>query len=754
MCGALSASVTNPGICLERTPAPPATVSNCGDNTVTFNWTINYNTQCSSSYTFELLDSSMTPFFAQQYPCPTPSTGVITDSFVWPVDQNIPSGCYYGRVTFSSNWCNGSSCEIEDQALVSVIISEGAVLTLCKFLDVNGNHEYDEDESNPGSMEPEIPGWAFVIERPLGNPVIGPVYTDSSGCVSVCLPVLPSGASSTTYYVREIIPADQGWVQTAPYNPVTQQTINPVQIVVSPGQAVNLLFGNWQPITITGYKLLDQAPWPWISPHYVGPHGQENPVGYEPIPILQNPPVPNGCASPMQPNQEGISGVTISLYNGNGTQLVGSTTTNGSGEFFFGPLQWNTNFILVEEDCPDCPPSCDPCLPGMVSWPGCFVNTAATSPWAPGSPIFPPNADIMEIELPVPVIGNQIFGCNYFWNNHPSRVWGQFCPDITQSIELENLVINISKDGLPWPGGPANVNANLLYEMPVLPEEPEGLRPGIYSLTLPQAPKDCRWQVTQYCVDGEDQKVTTLPVGVNTIDIEVEAGQDLRVDFCLSCNVNERQCFMPVTFTQEGWHRFTDPNNGIIDNGMVYNKFPIAFKNSTFYGTALSNKLMVGKKGGYTITFDGTTSGLTRLGIFLPQTGPCGKLITSYVNPWSSTSAGALAGEVVALTMNVAYNDNRLMPRTPGYSLENFIIRKGLLKGKTVRVVLDIANRVLGGDAPGAYGLPDCAALVSILQSINSNYEFIDFNTFTDRDYLTKVGDPLASELVHNLVVP
>ena len=208
---------------------------------------------------------------------------------------------------------------------------------------------------------------------------------------------------------------------------------------------------------------------------------------------------------------------------------------------------------------------------------------------------------------------------------------------------------------------------------------------------------------------------------------------------CTACQVfaakpREQRCYLPVTFTQEGWHNVCDPNNTIIPGGMVFSKFKYAFANFLFYGTLYNNKMLVGKT--KIITYDSTTASLSRLCMFLPQTGSCGKLDRSYISPWAPTSAGSLAGEVIALTMNIAYNDQRLMPRTPGYDLEKFVLAKGLFRGKTVCQVLDIANRILSGDPPCWYGLSSCEVLVDILRAINANYEFVDMNTFNNGDYL------------------
>jgi hypothetical protein len=185
---------------------------------------------------------------------------------------------------------------------------------------------------------------------------------------------------------------------------------------------------------------------------------------------------------------------------------------------------------------------------------------------------------------------------------------------------------------------------------------------------------------------------------------------------------------------------------------MVYNRFSRAFANWMFYQIQVKNQLIVGRR--YTITFDGTTAGLTRLCMFLPTDGGCGALKRNYVNPWRSTEAGALATEAVALLMNIAYNDKRLMPRTPGYDLESFVLAKGRLKGRTVGQVMDITNQVLSGSPPCAYGLINCAELVSILEAINANYEFVDMDTFNDRGYLIPnrpFGEP---DPPHDPVVP
>ncbi|MCX6345289.1 MAG: ice-binding family protein [Armatimonadetes bacterium] len=226
-----------------------------------------------------------------------------------------------------------------------------------------------------------------------------------------------------------------------------------------------------------------------------------------------------------------------------------------------------------------------------------------------------------------------------------------------------------------------------------------------------------------------------------------------------------RRCFLPVTLTQQGWHNFCAPALGV-PGGLVYNKFPLVFARYGFFSAFYARQVIIGAPvnvitpGSHSITFTGTTSGLTQLCNFLPQTGPAERLWSSFINPsyllsrTGAKTSNVLAGEVLALTLNIAYNDMRLMPRSRGYDLEKFVLTKGIFKGKTVGQVWNIANAVLSGASPGTFGLTSTTALVSILQSINANYEFVNINTFIDRGYLlpnVPLGQPGPP---HPMIVP
>ncbi|MHB9037743.1 MAG: hypothetical protein ACYC64_13875 [Armatimonadota bacterium] len=202
--------------------------------------------------------------------------------------------------------------------------------------------------------------------------------------------------------------------------------------------------------------------------------------------------------------------------------------------------------------------------------------------------------------------------------------------------------------------------------------------------------------------------------------------------------------YLPVTFTQMGWR-----NQG---RSLIYSSWRYAFYNFTLYGRGRRNWLYAG--GIRTMSIEGSTTGLTTLVNWFPQTDPSVPLTCTqdYIIPVVIPHAGRLAGEVVALTMNVAFNDMRLMPRQTGYDLEEFVIASGPFKRCKVGYIWDIGNRVLGGEPPSRYGLPDYETLANVIAQINANYEFINLNTFIDRRFLIpnrSFGRPARAHYPH-----
>lgn len=196
----------------------------------------------------------------------------------------------------------------------------------------------------------------------------------------------------------------------------------------------------------------------------------------------------------------------------------------------------------------------------------------------------------------------------------------------------------------------------------------------------------------------------------------------------LEAQTTIRRSYQPVTFSQEGWSRQ--------GRDFVYSRWQYAFRNFNFYGVTRRNWLYVGHK--RTMSVEGSAAGLTSLMQFLPQTSEPRPLTVNqdYVIPIALLDAGVLAGEVVALTMNVAFNDTRMMPRYAGCDLELFKLRASPMKGKTVGQVLDVANRILGGEHPIRHGIASYREIAAIVRAVNCNYEFINYDTFIDRGFL------------------
>ena len=590
---------------------------------------------------------------------------------------------------------------------------------ICKFNDLDGDGQCDNDEG-------PLADWEFTVKSPLG--ATATTKTGANGYTDYFTG--PAGQ----YEVTEVVPP--GWVKT------TQGGQNPFIVDAAGCEAFDVLVGNRQPICLTGQVRLDMAPWPWMESHWVGPCGQENQAGWEPGP----------CQDPLV--VEGIAGVPVELWH-NGIKLS-TTVTDGDGKFAFCDIPYRPDYQIKTTSHAAVKPCCDPDIPNLDAccirpdWPGAFICTVAMSATARD---FVTPCDL-DLNLPPPTVVNQQYGCNYFYQRWPCRIWGIVHPASGESTPpcVEITVEKQCSEGgpwMPWTGTPASCSGCGFYEVPVIDVEPGGIRHGCpaldcrYRLTAPPPGGGRPWSVTTCCEGPHcDVRITPDTAGPGSVSVEVDVcpGTDVRIDFFLSADT-ERQCYLPVTLTQQDWRDLANPNTPGIPNGMLYTKFPIAFELFTHYGTPYTTTIVAGKT--KTLKFTGTTSSLTRLASFFPQTGPPGKLKYNYSDP-ATTTAGVLAGEVLALTLNVGYNDMRVMPRSPGYDLEKFIVKYGFFRGRTVGDVLDIAHRVLGGDPLAWYGIPDYDTLVETLQAINANYQMSDINTFNDRGYLERTDPPSA----------
>jgi hypothetical protein len=130
------------------------------------------------------------------------------------------------------------------------------------------------------------------------------------------------------------------------------------------------------------------------------------------------------------------------------------------------------------------------------------------------------------------------------------------------------------------------------------------------------------------------------------------------------------------------------------------------------------------------------------LDAFLPAGGPSTTLAADATNP-TSTAAGTLAGQVLALTLNVAFDSTTAsasgtcrFPRTATIALRDLIYNDASspLNGDSVATILTKANAFLSRAAPGC----SAANFTTAIDRINSNFD----NCSSNNGYL-KVA-PLA----------
>jgi hypothetical protein len=103
---------------------------------------------------------------------------------------------------------------------------------------------------------------------------------------------------------------------------------------------------------------------------------------------------------------------------------------------------------------------------------------------------------------------------------------------------------------------------------------------------------------------------------------------------------------------------------------------------------------------------------------FLPQGGSAGVLTSNATNPTTS-SAGVLAGQVLALRLSVDFS-NAGITRA---GLANLKLVSGELAGYTVAQVLSLANTVIGGNTGALPSGLSKSELNSIVDKINNNFD-------------------------------
>ena len=172
-----------------------------------------------------------------------------------------------------------------------------------------------------------------------------------------------------------------------------------------------------------------------------------------------------------------------------------------------------------------------------------------------------------------------------------------------------------------------------------------------------------------------------------------------------------------TTFTQGGWGSPSNSTPGRIRDLYFNEVFP--------------NGLVVG--GAYKLTLTSAKD----VKDFLPAGGTSAAFNKDYTNP-DKTSAGVLAGQIVALTLNVAY-DAAGKIGSNSTNLGDLIIQSGTFEGKTVNQFLAIANQAIGGASTGyTYSQINNAAT-----AINENFDdgTANNNFLTCGFILSSLGD-------------
>lgn len=138
------------------------------------------------------------------------------------------------------------------------------------------------------------------------------------------------------------------------------------------------------------------------------------------------------------------------------------------------------------------------------------------------------------------------------------------------------------------------------------------------------------------------------------------------------------------------------------------------------FATVFPTGMEIGGQGApYSAIF---TSG-NAVSAFLPQIGAAGQLNSDYSNPLT-TSAGEFAGNVAALTLNVAFNEAGLLGSTSTTKIKNLVVASGPLKDYKVSEVLLMANVALGG-----------GTTPFTIQTLNEVVEMINYNFACDCNY-------------------
>lgn len=365
----------------------------------------------------------------------------------------------------------------------------------------------------------------------------------------------------------------------------------------------------------------------------------------------------------VQDNLEpGIAGVTVNLRKPSDNSLLATTTTNGSGLYeFAGRCAGDYKVEAV-------PPT-----------------GYALSPAGAGTASTDSNPNPAAVTLPADNAVDTTIDFGFYRGSIGDRVWHDVNFNGVQDAGEAGLTgWSVTIQGPNGYSANTSTGANGIYTF-------GGLLAGSYTVCV--APMSGYTQT--YDLDG---------VGTPNCAVAVLAAGQVRTDVDFGYYVP-----LPVgeyfTGTQGGWGQ--EPSGRNVGALLQAN-----------FATLYPGGLTVG--GRYTIRY--TSAAAVR--DYLPTGGTPGVLARNYSNPTANNEAGVFAGQVTALTLNVAFSNAGLLPR----GLAALRITAGKpLAGYSVAQVLALANRVLGGDLAALPAGLTVSGLNLVVDALNNN--FVDGNT-------------------------
>lgn len=182
------------------------------------------------------------------------------------------------------------------------------------------------------------------------------------------------------------------------------------------------------------------------------------------------------------------------------------------------------------------------------------------------------------------------------------------------------------------------------------------------------------------------------------------------------------------TFTQGGWGSPSNSGPGQIRDAYFNDVFPTG--------------VTIG--GNFTITFTSAAA----VKNFLPAGGTSAALNQNYTNPTSNTSAGVLAGQILAATLNVKYSEAGYLG-TPSSPMGDLFFNNGTFNGMTINEFLDLANEALGGGSLNGYSYSDFTDAATMINE-NFNGTNTDNGNFSCTQQRVQIS-PVLECVIHNL---